>query len=197
MKKILALVLIALLTFCTCFASSVPVDVTGLWYAYLADGEATLFLRDDGTGSLIIGQDNFSISWMQSGSSITLDQGGALVSGVCDGTSISLAIGGGNLVFLRELPEPLSLDSDLTGTWIAHLPETDSLLVLNADGTAKLQMGPEAIDLDWTRNGADITLLQQGFPVVECAFDGVFISIFIGEGSLCFLRQADADENNP
>ena len=197
MKKVLAILLITLLTTCTCFAASVPVNVTGLWYAYLADGEGTLFLRDDGTGSLIIGQDNFNIAWMQSGSSITLDQGGALVDGVCDEISISLAIGGGNLVFLRELPEPMPLDSDLTGTWIAHLPEADSLLILNVDGTAKLQMGSEAIDLTWTRSDALVTLLQQGIPIVECIFDGVFISIFTGDGSMNFMRQPAAEENNP
>ena len=197
MRKILAIVMIMLLASCPCFASSVPVNVTGLWYAYLADGEGTLFLRDDGTGNLIIGQENFNIAWKQSGSRITLDQGGALVDGVCDETSISLAIGGGNLVFLRELPEPLPLDSDLTGTWIAHLPEADSLLILNTDGTAKLQLGLEAIDLSWTRNGSLVTLLQQGYPIVECTFDGVFISIFIGDGAMSFMRQTPVENSNP
>jgi len=194
MKKILSIVMAVMalmLTFAACALATdnLPVDVTGLWVAYLTEGESELFLRDDGTGSLRVGESAYTVSWMQQNGMITLDQGGALVAGVYDEVSISLAIGGGNLIFLRELPEVQPLDSDLTGQWIARMPGSDSLLTLNADGTATLQIGPDAMPLTWTHDGAAVTLWQDGFPV-ECTYDGVFISIFLGDGSMCFMPVA-------
>lgn len=121
MKKILAAIL-ALILAAFSFAAlgeSIPTDVSGLWHAYLADGESTLFLRVDGTGSLMVGESSYNVAWSQSGSALILDQGGALVEGVCEEDLISLDIGGGNLVFFRELPEPMPLECALTGVWRA------------------------------------------------------------------------------
>lgn len=191
MKKILAAILVLILAAFSFAAlgESIPTDVSGLWHAYLADGESTLFLRVDGTGSLMVGESAYNVAWSQSGSALILDQGGALVEGVCEEDLISLTIGGGNLVFFRELPEPMPLECDLTGVWRAPLPGGDSTLTLNADGAASMNLGPEAVSLTWTHDGASVTLFQDGYPI-DCVFDGVFISIFLGEGSICFIPDA-------
>lgn len=188
MKKIIALALTLVLTLmsCTTFASEIPVDITGLWYAWLADGASTLFLRADGTGSLQMGEAAYTVTWQQNNGVLTMNQGGALVDGVYDEGYISLAIGSGNLIFLREDAVPLPLDSDITGTWRAPMLGGDSLLTLNADGSAVLQLGPDAVPLTWTHEGASVILYQDGYPI-ECTYDGVFISIFLGEGSICFM----------
>ena len=188
MKKIIAIILTLLFLASAASASNILADITGLWKARLAEGEATLFLRADGTGSLQFGQAAYTIGWYQKADSLTLDQGGALVDGVYDENLISLAIGGGNLIFTRELSEPLPLDSDLTGQWRAPMPGGDSALTLNADGTAVLHLGPEAVNITWSHEGSSVILYQDGYPV-ECIFDGVFISIFLGEGSICFMRE--------
>ncbi|MBR6767846.1 MAG: hypothetical protein IKM02_07845 [Clostridia bacterium] len=188
MKKLLASIMIlALALSASAFAAEVPADISGLWHAILAEGESTLFLRPDGTGSLNTGGTDFPIAWNQALDVVTLDQGGALVNGVYDEAFISLAIGGGNLIFLREKPEPQPLDGDISGTWRAPLMGGDSILTLNADGSAILDLGPEAVNLTWTHEGPTVTLLQEGFPI-ECIYDGVFISIFLGEGSVCFMK---------
>jgi len=195
MKKIISILVTLMLAFASCAIATenVPVDVTGLWVANLAKGEGELFLRDDGTGNLRIGESSYTVSWMQQNGVITLDQGGALVDGVYDEISISLAIGGGNLVFLRELPEVQPLDSDLTGEWIARLPGSDSLLTLNADGSAILQIGPDPMPLTWKHDGASVTLFQDGFPI-ECIYDGMFIHIALGQGSICFMNISPAED---
>lgn len=197
MKKVLAILtafLIALLP-CACamYASTTYIDVSGLWLTRVADSEYTLFLRDDGTGSLQVSETPFSISWTCQGNTITLDQGGSTAQGVCDETYISLHIDGANLLFLRELPEILPLDSDLSGTWQAMTPGGDFTLILNPDNTAALQLGPDTIPFTWTHEDASVALNQDEFTI-ECTFDGTFINLFMDDGNMCFTRTP-SEEN--
>lgn len=78
-----------------------PEGVTGTWTCALADAQATLILGEDGSGSLTIGTTKYVLTWGKVQNVITLVQNNIPLTAIHADNSITLTLGGNQLVFTR------------------------------------------------------------------------------------------------
>lgn len=69
------------------------IDVIGMWKAALADGEAVLELKADGTCTLSLGGQTYQANWSMDDSHVYLDQNGSVITCQFDGASLKTTLG--------------------------------------------------------------------------------------------------------
>lgn len=69
------------------------IDVIGTWKAALADGEAVLELKADGTCTLSLGGQTYQANWSMDDSHVYLDQNGSVITCLFDGASLKTTLG--------------------------------------------------------------------------------------------------------
>ena len=124
MKKMLAILLAAMLLLgCTALAEAVP-DILGTWYGSMAGVTMELELKDDGTYSMKAFGDETNGTWETEGDKLYMDRG-AEGETVMDFTAEALTFAEANIVFTREpieafVPPAKAAVDDITafdGTW--------------------------------------------------------------------------------
>ena len=80
-------------------AAPALIDVIGTWKALLADGEAVLELKADGSCPLSLGGQTYKALWSMDDTLVYLDQNGSVITCLYDGASLKTTLGQFVLIF--------------------------------------------------------------------------------------------------
>ncbi len=196
------------LIFCLILAAGVLAEEmaspVGLWYCEINDGDAAVFLREDGTGaaltraSMDAEPSTETFTWSQNGSTVILEQGTKIRPCAYDGETLTFMENGLVLVYepadldtesavmpifqiaeesaiQKPEPEPLN-PAEFAGKWILPISEEECVLTLATNENASFTIGSSRYDgYTWSIDGQEIRLARGEETLIFTPDDGTLI----------------------